>query len=543
MKTNLKYFHNQVVYQIYPRSFMDSNNDGIGDLKGIISKLDYLEKLGIGIIWLSPVFDSPNDDMGYDIRDYYKIHQEYGTLEEMDLLISEAKKRNIRIIMDLVVNHTSDEHEWFIKSKDKTSKYHDYYYWRVGRRNNKKPPNNWQSNFSGSAWKYDQDVGLWYLHLFSEKQTDLNFHNKEVIEEVKKITKFWLDRGIYGFRCDVINQIYKTSLKNGRQRLFITGREHYLNQDGNHLILKELHKDVFSKYDSMTVGETFRVDYENARRFLEDELDMVFQFDHVNVDRFNVPLFKKKYRPHKLKRILFGWQENVSWNTNYLENHDQPRSLPRFGDEKNYYLESGKMLAMLTILLRGNSFVYQGQEIGMTNIGTDNIEEVKDVAAVMVYNLLRKLLIPHRLALKLVNTINRDNARTPMQWDDTSNAGFSKKEPWLKVNPNYKEINVKNNLSNPNSLFYFYQKLIKLKKETKALSIGDFTSLSTSRHLLAFNRSFGDDEYTIILNMTNKKRRNPLFLRGEVIISNYNEDNYEDKKYLRPYEGALIKTS
>ncbi|MFA5687486.1 MAG: alpha-glucosidase [Bacilli bacterium] len=543
MSIKEKYFHENVVYQIYPRSYKDANGDGVGDIKGIISKLDYLKLLGIGIIWLSPVYESPHDDMGYDVSNYYKIHKEYGTLEEMELLISEAKKRDIRIIMDLVVNHTSDEHEWFIKSKDVNSKYHDYYIWRKGRKNNTRPPNNWQSNFSGSAWKYDKDVDKWYLHLFSEKQVDLNFHNKEVIEEVKKIIKFWMDKGIYGFRCDVINQIYKTSLDNGRQRIFLTGREHYLNQEGNHLILKELQRDVFSKYDSMTVGETFRVDFKNANKFLDDELDMVFQFDHVNVDRFSVPLFKKKYRPRKLKKILFNWQQNVSWNTNYLENHDQLRSIPRFGDEKNYYLESAKMLAMLTLLLKGTPFIYQGQEIGMLNIGTDNLEDIKDVAAVTVYNLLRKLLIPHRLALKLVNTINRDNARTPMQWDKTNHAGFTTGDPWLKVNPNYQDINVENNLKDPNSLFYFYQKLIKLRKEIKALSYGNFNALSTSGNLIAFTRTFGEDEYTVILNLTNKKRKNPLFLRGEVILSNYDETNYEDKKYLAPYEGALIKTS
>lgn len=538
-----RYFKENVVYQIYPRSFCDSNSDGIGDLPGIISKLDYLQGLGVGILWLSPVYKSPNQDMGYDVSDYLDINPEYGTLADMDTLIAEAKKRGIRIIMDLVVNHTSDEHQWFIESKKPGSPYRDYYYWKEGRKNNKKPPNNWQSMFAEPAWKFDREVGLWYLHLYGDKQVDLNFHNQKVIEEVKKILRFWLDRGIYGFRCDVINQIYKTTFDNGKQRLHQTGREHYLNQEGNHRILRELYDEVFSQYDCMTVGETYMVDYANARRFIDRELDMVFQFDHVNVDRRKTPVFARRYAPQRMKKILFGWQNNVAWNTNYLENHDQLRSIPRFGDEKKYYLESGKMLAMMIMFLKGTTFVYQGQEIGMTNIGTHDMSKVKDISAHNVYNLLRKLKIPHKLALKLVDNNNRDNARTPMQWSSAKNAGFSSGEPWLMVNPNYDKINVENNLKDENSIYRFYKKIIAIKKEIPALCYGDFIPLVTNGNIMAFLRVFGNDEYTIILNMSKKRQKNPLFLRGEVIITNYESvDSYEGKLWLEPFEGALIKT-
>ncbi|MDD4005966.1 MAG: alpha-glucosidase, partial [Bacilli bacterium] len=503
-----KYFKENVVYQIYPRSFCDANGDGIGDIPGIISKLNYLKDLGVGIIWLSPVYKSPNQDMGYDVSDYLDINPEYGTLADMDVLIGEAKKRGIRIIMDLVVNHTSDEHRWFIESKKPDSPYRDYYYWRKGRKNNKLPPNNWQSMFSGSAWKYDEEVDLWYLHLYGDKQIDLNFHNPKVIEEVKAILRFWLDRGIYGFRCDVINQIYKTTLANGRKRLHQTGREHYLNQEGNHRILREINDEVFSKYDCMTVGETYMVDYQNAKRFIDKELDMVFQFDHVNVDRKKVPLFARRYVPRRLKKILFGWQNNVEWNTNYLENHDQLRSIPRFGDEKNYYLASGKMLAMMIMFLKGTTFIYQGQEIGMTNIGTSDMSLVKDISAINVYGLIRKLGFPHKAALKLVNNINRDNARTPMQWNAQENAGFTTGKPWLTINPNYTRINVENSISDETSIYHFYKQLIKIKKEISALCYGDFQPLFTSGKLMAFLRTFGNDEYTIILNMSKKRQKN-----------------------------------
>ncbi len=538
-----RYFKENVVYQIYPRSFCDSNGDGIGDLPGIISKLDYLQGLGVGILWLSPVYKSPNQDMGYDVSDYLDINPEYGTLADMDTLIAEAKKRGIRIIMDLVVNHTSDEHQWFIESKKPGSPYRDYYYWKEGRKNNKKPPNNWQSMFAEPAWKFDREVGLWYLHLYGDKQVDLNFHNQKVIEEVKKILRFWLDRGIYGFRCDVINQIYKTTFDNGKQRLHQTGREHYLNQEGNHRILRELYDEVFSQYDCMTVGETYMVDYANARRFIDRELDMVFQFDHVNVDRRKTPVFARRYAPRRMKKILFGWQNNVAWNTNYLENHDQLRSIPRFGDEKKYYLESGKMLAMMIMFLKGTTFVYQGQEIGMTNIGTHDMSKVKDISAHNVYNLLRKLKIPHKLALKLVDNNNRDNARTPMQWSAAKNAGFTSGEPWLMVNPNYDKINVENNLKDENSIYRFYKKIIAIKKEIPALCYGDFIPLVTNGNIMAFLRAFGNDEYTIILNMSKKRQKNPLFLRGSLIATNYEGvDNYEGKLWLEPFEGALIKT-
>ena len=443
-----KLYENNVVYQIYPRSFCDSNNDGIGDIPGIISKLDYLHDLGIGIIWLSPCYKSPKDDIGYDIADYCDIDPDYGTMEDMERLISEANKRGIKIVMDLVVNHTSDEHPWFIESKKEGSKYRDYYYWRKGRNNNKKAPNNWQSNFTGSAWKYDKDVGLWYLHLYSDKQVDLNWHNPEVIKEVKVILKFWLDKGIYGFRCDVINQIYKTSLKNGSPRFYLQGKEHYFSQPGNHVILKELYNDVFSQYDSMTVGECFGVTLEDAKKFVDHELDMVFQFEHMNVDKSFLPIFWKKYKPAAFKKILVKWQQGIDWNANYLENHDQHRSIERFGDVKNYYKESAKMLATMIMTLRGTPYIFEGEEIGMINNHYDSLDEINDVSAHRVGKLIKKVfpLATHKQFMKMVDVNNRDNSRTPMQWNSSVNGGFSTVKPWVKVSDNYDRINVEDTL-------------------------------------------------------------------------------------------------
>src|SRR5574344_1639089 len=311
-----KYFRSNAVYQIWPRSFCDSNGDGIGDLNGITSKLDYLAELGIGIIWLSPVYRSPNFDYGYDISDYMSINPEFGTMDDMDLLIAEAKKRNIRIVMDLVVNHTSDQHRWFVLSKQKDSPYHAFYYWRKGKKDNTLPPNNWTSNFGGPAWTYVPEVEEWYLHLFAKEQPDLDWHNPEVLKEVERILRFWLDKGIYGFRCDVINQIWKESLEDGKKTPWVIGTEHYLMREGNHAILRKINEDVFSHYDCMTVGETYNVDLPNAQKFTDHELDMVFQFEHTSVDKWILPIFVKRYRPKKMKQILVKWQKGLGWNAN-----------------------------------------------------------------------------------------------------------------------------------------------------------------------------------------------------------------------------------
>jgi oligo-1,6-glucosidase len=539
-----KFFRSNAVYQIYPRSFCDSNGDGIGDIPGIISKLDYLKDLGTGIIWLSPVYKSPNADYGYDISDYYSINPEFGTMDDMMRLISEAKKRGIRIVMDLVVNHTSDEHLWFIGSKDPKSKYHKYYYWRKGKKNNTAPPNNWTSQFGGPAWEYVPETDEWYLHLFSKKQPDLDWHNPDVLEEVERILRFWLDRGIYGFRCDVINQIWKESLDDGKPAKYSRGMEHYLMRDGNHKILHKLYEDVFSHYDCMTVGETYNVDVVNAKRFTHEELDMVFQFDLVNCDRRKIPVFTKPFHPRAFKKIIFKWQSSIDWNANFFENHDQIRSVERFGDGKRYWKESAKMLAALLMTLRGTPYIYEGEEIGMKNLEKFGPEDYRDPVNDFVYGEMRKFLIPKKTAQRLVRGYTRDNARTPMQWDASENAGFSAGKPWIVVNPNYKEINVAAEEDDKSSILNFYKAAIKLRKETPALSYGAFERMKTPGSVIAYTRGYEGRLILVIANLTGKRRSIPKKLRsdsGKVLLSNYEGVSYGYKKHLRPYEVLVVR--
>lgn len=538
-----KFYLENVVYQIYPRSFCDSNGDGIGDINGIISKLDYLQDLGVGILWLSPVYKSPLDDIGYDVSDYMDIHPDYGTLADMDNLISEAKKRGMRIVMDLVVNHTSDEHAWFIASKDINSPYHKFYYWRKGRANNKKPPNNWDSMFSGSAWKYDKDIDMWYLHLYGEKQVDLDYHNEEVIQEVEKILKFWLDRGVYGFRCDVINQIYKTSLANGRKRLYMTGKEHYLNQPGNHLILKRFYDDIFSKYDCFTVGETYNIDINETKKFVDHELTMCFNFEHLNLDRAKIPVFKKKYRPATLKKVIKKWQENLDWNTNVFENHDQHRSIERFGS-LDYYEESGKMLAMLLLTLRGTPYIYQGEEIGMADNSYASLDEINDISAHKVYAQIKKIFpfFSEKKIMEMVDLNNRDHSRTPMQWDDSMYGGFSTSKPWIKDNPvDCQRTNVKKALADPTSLFHFYKELIRIRKDNPVLSYGKIRFLPANKNVLAYYRYDNNDSFLVVVNLAKKKIKNAFYEDGEIVLSSYQRKDLLSSDYLMPYECYLVK--
>ncbi|MCI1245569.1 MAG: alpha-glucosidase [Bacilli bacterium] len=540
-----KYFRSNAVYQIWPRSFCDSNGDGIGDLNGIASKLDYLADLGIGIIWLSPVYRSPNFDYGYDISDYLSINPEFGTLADMDSLIAEAKKRGIRIVMDLVVNHTSSEHRWFVLSKQKDSPYHAFYYWRVGKNGNSEPPNNWTSNFGGSAWTFVPEVGEWYLHLFAPEQPDLDWHNPEVIREVERILRFWLDRGIYGFRCDVINQIWKESLDDGKKKAYVTGQEHYLMKEGNHKILQTLNKDVFSQYDCMTVGETYDVDLLNARRFTDHELDMVFQFEHMNIDKFVLPIFDKKYHPRKLKECLFKWQKGLDWNANYLENHDQTRSIERFGDAGKHWRESGKMLATVLLTLRGTPYIYMGEELGMLDMKPIfTPDEYKDGVDHYVYDTLRKFHFPAKLALKLVHNCNRDNARTPMQWDASKEAGFTTGTPWIKVNPNYEKINAKAEEADPESIRSFYKRLLALRKKDPCLTYGSFEPICTSGRIMAYYRSYEGAMDLIVMNLSGRKVRLPKALyteKASVLLSNYKGAALAFKKHLRAYESFVCK--
>ncbi len=532
-----------VVYQIYPRSFCDSNNDGIGDIQGIITKLEYLANLGVNIIWLSPVYQSPNDDNGYDISDYKAINPEYGTMNDMDELIQEARKRNIKIIMDLVINHTSDEHEWFIKSKDKNSKYRDYYYWRKGAHKGKKTPNNWTGFFGNKAWDKDEVSGDYYLHLFSKKQPDLNYSNPLVLEEIKSIMRFWLDKGVGGFRCDVINVIFKNSLQNGKKRLFLTGIEHYLSTDGCHNILKQLRKEVLSQYDCFTVGETVFVTTKIANDLCDskrEELDMVFPFEHMEVDQVIVKWFSCKFKPKKFIHTIVKWQEALEWNANYLENHDQPRSVSRFGDEGEFWEKSARMLATLLLTLKGTPYIFQGQEIGMTNFPFTNINEVNDVESQNIYNLAKKIGIPEKVRFNMIKQKSRAHARTPMQWNKNSNSGFSSVKPWITVNSNYVTINAESQIDNESSIFNYYKKIINLRKTNAALINGSFKAIEISNDLFIFERAYKDEKITVILNFSKDIIKINNNISGEVLFSNYEKKNTENM--LQPFEAIVMRS-
>ncbi|MBQ1793866.1 MAG: alpha-glucosidase, partial [Peptostreptococcaceae bacterium] len=464
-----------VVYQIYPRSFMDSDNDGIGDIKGITSKLDYLKNLGIDVIWLSPVFKSPNDDNGYDISDYEDIMDEFGTMSDFDELLSEAHNRGIKIIMDLVVNHSSDEHKWFVEArKSKDNPYRDYYIWRDGKDGS--TPNNWDSIFSGSAWEYDEETNQYFLHLFSKKQPDLNWENENLRQAVYSMMKFWLDKGIDGFRMDVCNLFSKAE---GLPDIGEEGPEGiYMNGPKIHDYLHEMNKEVLSKYDIMTVGETPGVSPKHARDYVgedRDELNMVFHFELMDLPNASDKFYKKPYKLTDIKNIFMKWYdglENIGWNSLFMNNHDQPRMVSRFGNDSKYRIESAKMLATLIHTFKGTPYIYQGEEIGMTNIYFDDIKKYRDIETINYYN--EKIKNEDEKSLiERIKITSRDNARTPMQWDNNLNGGFSKATPWIDVNPNYKQINVKESLEDSNSIFNYYKELIKLRHNNDTIVYGD----------------------------------------------------------------------
>jgi oligo-1,6-glucosidase len=538
-----KWWHHRIIYQIYPRSFADSNDDGIGDIPGIISKLDYLKDLGVGALWLSPVYKSPNADNGYDISDYRDINPEYGTLDDMKRLIKEATARDIKIVMDLVINHTSDEHHWFQASIDPKSPYHDYYIWRPGvvRNGKELPPNNWHSQFTGSAWSKHPVNSLYYLHLFTPKQPDLNYHNPKVIEEVKSLMKFWLDLGVAGFRCDVINMIYKTSLADGKKRLFGNGQEHYLSQPGSHSILKQFHDEIWSPYGAFTVGETVGLDGQKAQAYTDEQLETVFQFDHTNADRGFLPIFENKYRPERMKRILYKWQHLLDWNTLFFENHDIPRSVSRFGDDKQFRYESATMLATLMLTLRGTPFIYQGQEIGTTNTHFNSIDELDDVSSHNVYRILRGYRLPKRIAWKMVLFFTRDHARTPMAWNKGKNGGFSNGKPWLRLNDFYETINVEEDRKSKQSIGAFYRTLIKLRNKSEALQVGTIKFSNTPKDVLSYQRTLNDEMYHIIVNLGSKNRRLTKTIQGALILSNYEISSVDLPEILHPYQILIIK--
>ena len=545
---NREWWKNAVIYQIYPRSFADSNGDGIGDIPGIISKLDHLQDLGINVIWLSPVYASPNEDNGYDISDYLSIHPDYGTMDDFDELVREAKARGISIVMDLVINHTSTEHEWFQKSRQGIEPYKNYYYWSDTWAGT---PNNWTGFFGGSCWEKDDVRGASYLHLFAPHQADLNFHEPKVFEEVEKILRFWLEKGVRGFRCDVINVLYKDNLANGKKKLVLTGSEHYLSLPGTHDILHKIHK-ILAEYDAFTVGETVFVDTKEANLLTapeREELNMVFGFEHMEIDQVIVKWFHTKFHWDKFIQTLARWQKEVPWNSLYFENHDQPRSVSRFGS-KQYPEASAKLLATLLLTLRGTPFIFEGQEIGMRNFDFETMEEIRDVESLNIYGLLSKAHVPARLKWYMIRNVSRDNARTPMQWDDSAFAGFMNvaadaqedaAEPWLGINRNYKEINVKAQLEDPTSVLHYYKKLIRFRKEQEDLLEGDFELLAGTARYTLYRRG----SLYVLLNHNDaplkmKAVRKLLPSTFEVLFSTH-EDGADPDGVLAPWQAVILR--
>ena len=540
------WWKSSVIYQIYPRSFQDSNRDGIGDIPGIIMRLDEIKELGADIIWLSPVYKSPDADNGYDISDYYDINPKFGTMDDMEKLFAEAKKREIRIIMDLVINHTSDEHEWFKQSRNPESQYRDYYIWRPAKikRGKKHPPNNWTTFFMGKAWEYDEKSGEYYLHLFDKKQPDLNYKNQNVIEEVKNILRFWLEKGAAGFRCDVINILYKTTLDDGKWTLTVRGIEHFKSQEGCHNILRELRRDVLDKYDCFTVGETVMVGLDEAKELCDEErkeLNMLFYFNHLEVDRRIAQFIPKKFLAYKLLDVITKWQKGLDWNAIYLENHDQPRIVSHYGEDGEYWKQSAKMLSLFEFTLRGTPFIYQGQEIGMTNFDFKSMKELDDAVSRGLDKFMKKAGIPRFLRWKWIKASSRDNARTPMQWDTSVNAGFSGGKPWLKVNSNYKQINYDAQRNDPDSVLNFYKKLISLRKNSECLIYGGFIPVFANNRVIVYQRRLNNEVYTTALNFSSRNAKLPkktaAFFPETVLISTYGREKCGG--YLLPWEGIL----
>ena len=540
-------FQDKVVYQIYPKSFRDSNNDGFGDINGIIKHLDYLEKLGVDYIWLNPIFVSPQNDNGYDIEDYYAIDPSYGTMADLEKLISEAKKHNIYLMFDMVFNHTSTNNQWFKKALNGEQKYKDYYIFKKGKNGN--PPTNWQSKFGGNAWKYVEKFDEYYLHLFDETQADLNWKNPEVRKEMANIVNFWIEKGIKGFRFDVINLIDKESFEDDYEGV---GKRFYTDRPLVHTYLQELAQNSFGKYDDIiTVGEMSATSIDNCVGYTNPnnhELSMVFSFHHLKVDYKN----KEKWTLmpfdfQELKQLLNDWQlgmqEGHGWNALFWCCHDQPRVLSRFGDDKNYPKESAKMLATTIHLLRGTPYIYQGEEIGMTNAYFDNIEQYQDVESLNAFKILKQNGMSEDEIYQILQSKSRDNARTPMQWNNHCYAGFSNVEPWIAVNENYHDINVENNLKDLDSVFYYYQKLIKLRKQYSVILQGAYEPLlldhptifaykriDQNDEIIVYNHFYDDNQSTITVDAS----------QYDILLSNVQRNTLEDTIILKPYESLVL---
>ena len=538
---------NKVVYQIYPKSFQDTNSDGIGDLKGIIKHLDYLEELGVDYIWITPFYVSPQNDNGYDIADYRNIDPMYGTMEDFDFLVKEAAKRNIYLMMDMVFNHCSTRHEWFQKALKGDPYYRDFFIFKKGK--NGLPPTNWESNFGGDAWSYLPETDEYYLHLFHVTQADLNWDNPNVRQACYDIVNFWIDKGVKGFRFDVINLISKTGIY--EDDLTGNGKKYYTDGPRIHEYLQELNRNTFGRYDDIiTVGEMSSTTLENSIRYsnpASHELSMIFSFHHLRIDYPSGNKWEiQPFRFHDLKKNLFTWQREMEkgggWNALFWYNHDQPRIVSRIGDEGKYRLESAKMLATTIHGLKGTPYIYQGEEIGMTNAGFTDISQYRDIESLNYYNLMKRKGKPEEEIYESLRRKSRDNSRTPMQWDDSENAGFSDVQPWISVIPNYKEINTLDRESD-NSIFNYYRKLIRLRKAVPVIADGIFEALlEDDDQILAYKRTDSTQELYVFCNYFPEETQVSLNIPADCrcILSNYNEDIRPENLTLRPYEAVMF---
>lgn len=548
-----KWWKEAVIYQIYPRSFADSNGDGIGDLNGITAHLDYLSELGIDVIWLSPVYESPNDDNGYDISDYQNIMKDFGTMEDFERLLEGAHERGIKIVMDLVVNHTSDEHRWFMESKkSKENPYRDYYIWKEPKDGHE--PTNWGASFGGSAWEYDEKSDMYYLHCFSKKQPDLNWENEAVRKEVCEMMTWWCEKGIDGFRMDVISMISKDpAYPDGTvaDGLYADLQPFVCNGPKVHEYLKEMNREVLAKYDLLTVGEAAGVTIEEAKKYANEkgtELGMVFQFEHMDVAAGEHGKWtKERVQMPKLRKILNKWQtelEGTAWNSLYWNNHDQPRAVSRFGNDSEAYREiSAKMIATCLHMMKGTPYIYQGEELGMTNVYFEQMEQYRDIESINAFKQFTENgIMSEDEMLECLKAVSRDNARTPMQWDESPNAGFTKGAPWIEVNPNYAAVNAKNEMENPDSVFHYYKKLIALRKEYDIVVYGKFVPLlEEDDNIYAYERILDGQKLVSACNFSETEQSCTLFDglsdEGIELIS-----NYETHKpgVLRPYEARVM---
>jgi alpha-glucosidase len=546
-----------VAYQIYPRSFMDSNGDGIGDLKGVISKLDYLKNLGIDVIWICPFYKSPNDDNGYDISDYQDIMEEFGTMADFDELLAGVHERGMKLILDLVVNHTSDEHPWFIESrKSKDNPYRDFYIWREGNEKGQEP-NNWESIFGGSAWEYDETTKEYFLHIFSRKQPDLNWENEKVRKEVYKMINWWLDKGIDGFRVDAISHIKKRpgfpNMPNPKKEKYVSSFDMHMNQEGIHKFLNELKQETFDKYDIMTVGEANGVKTHDAHLWVgekDGKFNMIFQFESLD-------LWKKDDDSETsiadLKEVLTKWQnglEGNGWNALFIENHDIPRSVSTLGnDDEAYWKISAKAIATMYFFMKGTPFIYQGQEIGMTNVHFTSIEDYNDVSAKNMYRTMTGNGASEQEVLNILWKTGRDNARTPMQWNKKENAGFTTGKPWIKTNDNYKNINVEIQESDENSILSYYKNMIKLRKENETLVYGPYKLLDVENEpVYAYTRKGKNETFLVITNISKEKQLFELptelvEMKAELSLSNMNitEIDLTEKMEFKPFEARVYR--